>query len=238
MKKDSAIATTPKHIAIIMDGNRRYAKKNKMPLFKGHEAGANKIKELFDWCKEYKIKEVTLYTFSIQNFNREKSEIDYLLTLFEQYFKKIINDAKINENKIKINFIGRLELFPAKIQQMAKELMDKTKNNQNYTVNFAFGYGGREEIIDAVKKIAEQVKFGNLSINEINENIIKQALYLQSEPEIIIRTSGEKRTSNFLIWQSNYSEWFFSEKFWPEFSKKDFAAILEEYKQRERRYGK
>jgi len=212
----------PKHIAIIMDGNRRYAQKNKLLKLKGHEHGAKKVGEVLDWCKEFNIKELTLYTFSVQNFKRAPEEINYLFKLFERYFKKFINDKNIYKNKIKINFIGRIELFPINIQKMVEELKQKTKLHDKFILNFAFGYGGREEILDAVKKIAEQVKSGNLLVDEISEQTVQNALYMQSEPDIVIRTSGERRTSNFLLWQTNYAELFFIDKLWPEFSKQDF----------------
>ncbi|MBI5392627.1 di-trans,poly-cis-decaprenylcistransferase [Candidatus Woesearchaeota archaeon] len=238
MTKNDKTASPIKHIAIIMDGNRRFADKNKLLKLKGHEQGAKKVEEVLDWCKEFNIKELTLYTFSAQNFSRSKEEVNYLFTLFERYFKKFIDDKKIYKNKIKINFIGRIELFPKNIQKMVEELREKTKLHDKFILNFAFGYGGREEIVDAVKKIAEQVKFGNLAVDEINEQIVQNALYLQSEPEIVIRTSGEKRTSNFLLWQANYAEWFFIDNYWPEFSKQDFVDVLNEYAERERRFGK
>ena len=228
----------PKHIAIIMDGNRRFAKKNKLLLLKGHEAGADKLEEVLEWCKEFGINELTLYTFSVQNFNRAKEEVNYLFALFERYFKRMVNDKRIYKDKVKINFIGRIDLFPIKIQQMVEELKEKTKMHDKFKINFAFGYGGREEIVDAVKKIAEKVKFSGIDIKEINEELVQQNLYLQSEPDLVIRTSGEHRTSNFLIWQANYSEWFFIDKLWPEFSKKDFTSVLTEFSARERRYGK
>jgi len=229
----------PKHIAIILDGNRRFAKRLMMKPWMGHEWGFKKLEKLFQWLSEIKyVKELTLYAFSIQNFNRPKEEFDYLMKIFREMCDKYSDDKKIKENKIRINFIGRSYLFPKDFQEKMKNLMEKTKNNKEYLVNIALAYGGREEVIDATKKIAEQIKKGKLNIDQINEEIFSKNLYMNDEPDIIIRTGGEKRTSNFLIWQSWYSEWFFLEKTWPEFEKKDLLNIIEEYKKRERRFGK
>ncbi|MEM4397325.1 MAG: polyprenyl diphosphate synthase [Candidatus Woesearchaeota archaeon] len=232
------IENVPKHIGIIMDGNRRFSKKLMLKPWKGHEWGEKKLENVLKWAEEYKIKELTLYTFSIQNFDRPKKEFDYLMKLFEKAFKKVSNDKRLSEKKIKINFIGRLSLFPEKIQKLMFYLMEKTKNNKRYIINFAMAYGGKEEIIDATIKIAEQVKKGNLDIKEINEDIFKKNLFLASEPDLIIRTGGEKRLSNFLSFQSAYTEFIFLDKMWPEFEKKDFVYCLKEYANRKRRFGK
>ena len=228
----------PKHIGIILDGNRRFAKRLMLKPWKGHEWGAKKIEKLFEWCKDLNIREMTLYAFSIQNFNRPKEEFDYLMELFRKEFDNYKDNTKIHKNKIRINVIGRIWMFPKDIQEKMHEIMDKTKKYNQHIVNFAMAYGGREEVIDAVKKIGEQVKQGKLNIEEINEETFSKNLYSSDEPDLIIRTGGEKRTSNFLIWQSHYSEWFFLEKFWPDFEKEDLINVIEDYKNRERRFGK
>ncbi len=228
----------PRHIGIVVDGNRRFSKKLMLKPFKGHDWGYKKIKELFNWCKEFGIKEVTLYTFSIENFNRPKEEFDYLMDLFTKAFKETKNDKDIHENKIKINFIGRTFMFPEKVQKSMKELMDSTKNYSDYIVNFAMAYGGRAEIIDATKKISKQVQEGKLNIEDINEEVFKKNIYLESEPDLIIRTS-ESRLSGFLLWQGSYAEIIFlPEVLWPEFSKEHFVSCLEEYSRRDRIFGK
>ncbi len=229
---------TVKHIGIILDGNRRFAKRLNLSPWKGHEYGSKKLKDLLVWCKDLKIKELTLYCFSMQNFNRPKKEFDYLMTIFRESFNEIMQNKDISKYKIKINVIGRYNLFPKDIQENIERITNKTKEYNNYKVNIALAYGGREEIVDAVKKIAKNVKESKLNPEEINENIISQNLYLESEPDLIIRTGGDKRTSNFLTWQSIYSEWFFIEKMWPEFEKQDLINIIEEFKKRERRFGK
>jgi tritrans,polycis-undecaprenyl-diphosphate synthase [geranylgeranyl-diphosphate specific] len=228
----------PKHIGIILDGNRRFAKRLMAKPWKGHEWGAKKVEKLLEWCKDFNIKELTLYAFSLQNFNRPKKEFDYLMDIFRKEFNNLKQDKRLHENKIKIRFIGRINLFPKDIQKIMKEIMELTKNYNNYTINFAMAYGGREEVIDAVKKIAEQVKENKININKINEEVFDKNLYLDSEPDLIIRTGGEKRTSNFLIWQSSYSEWFFLEKMWPEFEKEDLGQVIKEFNKRERRFGR
>nr|MBI4156198.1 di-trans,poly-cis-decaprenylcistransferase [Candidatus Woesearchaeota archaeon] len=228
----------PKSIGLIIDGNRRFSKRLMLKPHKGHEWGAKKIKKLFKWCKEYKIKEVTLYTFSIENFDRPKKEFNYLMNLFEKEFAALIKDKRFHKEKIKINFIGRLWMFPKKVQEKMEKLMKLTKNYKKGIVNFAMAYGGRAEIIDATKKIAEQVKQKKLDIDSINEEVFKHNLYLESEPDLIIRTS-ESRLSGFLLWQGAYAEIIFLPKvLWPEFSKKHFIACLNEYSSRERRFGK
>tara|TARA_Y100000310_G_scaffold159627_1_gene159292 strand:- start:53278 stop:53973 length:696 start_codon:yes stop_codon:yes gene_type:complete len=228
----------PKHIAIILDGNRRYAKKLMLKPFNGHEFGAKKVEALFDWCKELGIKEITLYAFSWQNRNRPKLEYYFLINLFMKEFTRMFNDKRIDEDKVKINFIGRTWIFPKELQNIMQKLTDKTKDYNNFTVNFAMAYGGREEVIDAIKKLGEEIKNKDINIDDINEEVFAKNLYTDHEPELIIRTGGEKRTSNFLIWQSWYSEWIFLEKTFPEFEKQDLINAIENYSKRERRFGK
>ena len=230
------IVSVPKHVAIVLDGNRRFAKKLMLKPWKGHEWGKGKVEKLFEWAKELGVNELTLYAFSIQNLNRPKEEFDYLMKLFVESFNGIKNDIKIKE--VKMNFIGRINLFPKEVQKAMNELMEKTKDNIPYIVNFAMAYGGQEEVIDAVKKISEQVKDGKLDINKINEESFKDYLYLKDSPELIIRTGGEKRTSNFLNYQAAYSEWIYLEKMWPEFEKEDFEECIKEYSSRQRRFGR
>lgn len=226
----------PRHVGIILDGNRRFAKKLMIKPWKGHEYGAEKIEKLLEWCKNIGIEEITLYCFSIENFNRPKEEFNYLMNLFKEEFTKLKDDPRLNE--IKVNFIGRINMFPKDVLDSMNVLMKKTKNNKPYTLNFAMAYGGRAEVIDATIKIAEQVKSGKLDVNEINEEVFEKNLYTASEPDLIIRTSGEKRTSGFLIYQGAYAELIFVDKMWPEFDKEDFVNAIKEYSNRERRFGR
>ena len=222
----------PKYIAIILDGNRRYAKKFGLPKLKGHEKGFNKIKDLLKWCTELGIKEATLYCFSTENFKRDKKEIDYLFDLFRKKIGDFKKDRTIHKNKVKISFIGRLSMFPKDMQKAMKDVMEATKNYDNYKLNLALAYGSRNEIVDAFKKIMSK------GIKEIDENVVKENLYLPDDVDILIRPGGEKRLSNFLLWQSAYTELIFIEKLWPEFTKKDLIWCIEEYNRRERRFGK
>ncbi len=226
----------PKHIGIIVDGNRRFAKRLMAKPWKGHEWGYEKIKKTMDWCKEFDIRELTLYTFSLENFERPKDEFDYLMNLFEKAFIELKNEEEKVKN-ICVRFIGRIQMFPEKVQKAMRELMEKTKNNSPFKINFAMAYSGRAEIIDAIKKITEQVQAGTLDIKSINEEVFGKNLYLNSDPDMIIRTS-EKRLSGFLTWQSVYSEIVFVNNLWPEFEKEDFISCLEDFKQRKRRFGK
>lgn len=229
----------PKHIGIIMDGNRRFSKRLMMKPWKGHEWGAEKVKKVLEWCRDYCIEELTLYSFSYQNFNRSKEEFDHLMNIFIENFRELKEKSeKLAENGIRINVIGRTWLFPKELQKEIKDIMEITKNNKPYTINFAMAYGGQEEIVDAAKKIAERVKEGELNVDEINKEVFSESLYMNHQPEIIIRTGGEKRSSNFLTFQSAYSEWFYVEKMWPEFEKEDFAEIINYFSQRKRRFGK
>ena len=223
-----------KHLAIILDGNRRFAKRLMLEPWKGHEYGAEKVQKILDWAKEFNIKEFTLYCLSVENIkNRPKNELDFLFKLFRKEFRNM-NREKIKRNKIKIRFIGNLDLLPEDLAKQCRQLEKDTSNNNNYTINFALAYGGRQEIISAIRKILKN----KIKPEEVSEETLKQNLWLSSEPDLIIRTGGEKRTSNFLPFQSAYSEWIFLEKMWPEFEKEDLIKAIEEYKNRKRRFGK
>ena len=226
------------HIGIILDGNRRFAKKLMANPWKGHEWGAKKVAKLFEWCKDVDVKELTLYAFSMQNFNRPKKEFEYLMKIFAEFFEDTKSNKLIHENKVCIKFIGRINLFPQDVYEKMQELMEMTKDYDSYFVNFAMAYGGREEIVDAIKKIGRKLESGELSVDDIDDVLVGNNLYINHEPDLIIRTGGDHRTSNFLVWQSHYSEWFFLEKTWPEFEKEDLIACINEFQQRERRFGK
>ncbi|MBS3104983.1 di-trans,poly-cis-decaprenylcistransferase [Candidatus Woesearchaeota archaeon] len=228
------VSNIPRHISIILDGNRRYAKKLGLQLWKGHGFGLRKLEELLSWCIELGIKEVTLYCFSTENFKRSKKEIDYLFGLFWKEFEKMKKGEGVFKDKVKVNVVGRMSMFSGKMQKAMLEAMQKTRKNRVLVVNFAMAYGGRQEIIDAFKKIIK----AKTKPNQINEDLITKNLYLKSEPDLVIRTGGEKRMSNFLLWQSSYAELFFLEKLWPEFTKEDLVNIIKEFNQRQRRFGK
>jgi tritrans,polycis-undecaprenyl-diphosphate synthase [geranylgeranyl-diphosphate specific] len=232
----------PKHVGIIMDGNRRLAKKIGENPEIGHHLGASKVREVINWCVSLGIHTVTLYAFSLENFERPKDEVNVLMNLFEREFLEIAKHPDIHKNKIQVNVIGRKKLLPKHVQDAINYAEEQTKFYSDYYVNFAIAYGGQQEIVDSVKKIAKKVKDGSLSIEEINLELISENLYTSHlpcpNPDLIIRTSGEERISNFLTWQSCYSELYFCETYWPTFRRVDFLRSIREYQKRERRYGK
>lgn len=232
----------PKHVGIIMDGNRRLAKKLGENPEIGHNLGASKVHEVINWCVSLKIPTITLYAFSLENFNRPEKEVNVLMDLFEREFIEIADHPDVHNDKIRVSVIGRREMLPKYVQKAINYAEDKTKDYSDYFVNFAIAYGGQQEIIDSVKKIAKQVKTGEIEIEDINVELISKNLYTSNlpspNPDLIIRTSGEERISNFLTWQSCYSELYFCETYWPTFRKVDLLRSIREYQKRERRYGK
>lgn len=221
------------HIGIILDGNRRYAKKLGKEPWKGHDAGAKVFEKFLNWCKELDIKEITAYILSTENLGRESKELDYLLNLFRKWFKKLLNGKEIHENKIKVKFIGDLSLVPEDLREIAHQLEEKTKSYSNRLLNFCFAYSGRLELTSAFNRLREE-KPGE----KLTESDITRALWLSDEPDLIIRTGNAMRTSNFLPWQSIYSEWIFLDKMWPEFTKEDLINSIEEFDSRKRTFGK
>ncbi len=228
-----------KHLGIIMDGNRRFAKRLMKNPWQGHAWGAKKVEKVLDWCLELKIPQVTLWSFSIENMNRPKIEFNYLMDIFEKEFLEVVNKEKIHKNKVRINVIGRTDLLPRRVQDAIRKAEDATKEYSDYTINFAIAYGGREEILNATKKIAAAVRDNNLKIEQLDEKTYRKFLYTNGtpDPDLVIRTSGEQRTSGFLIWQTAYSELYFCKKLWPEFEKEDMVKAIDSYKLRKRRFG-
>ena len=226
------------HIGIILDGNRRYAKKSgKMP-WEGHKIGVKQVKKLiFEWAEELNIKELTLYAFSMQNFKRNEKELSHLMKLFKNFVDGFIDSQVLSKKDIKFNFIGQINLFSPEIHQKMLRIMQQTKDKKGLIINLAMAYGGREEIVDATKKIARKVKNNTLTVEEIDENIFNNSLSLNHDPDLIIRTGGERRSSNFLAWQSVYSEWFYLAKYWPEFEKEDLIKCVKLFKTRTRNFG-
>ncbi|MBI2580876.1 di-trans,poly-cis-decaprenylcistransferase [Candidatus Woesearchaeota archaeon] len=240
--QNASVNEGPGHVAIILDGNRRFAKRLMLKPWRGHEWGKKKVEKLLDWCSELGIKELTLYAFSVDNFNRPKEEFDYIMKLFREACEQLRTDKRLQEkgNKlgIRIKFLGRLVMFPRDIMKLMRELMEKTAKNSGLIVNFCMAYGGRQEIADAAKRMATDVQKGKLSTAAVNDDTLKKYLYMPDDPDLIIRTGGEKRLSGFLLYQSSYSELFFLEKMWPEFEKEDLIQVIDEYKQRHRRFGR
>jgi len=227
----------PKHIGFILDGNRRWAKAKGLKPWDGHNKGFEKLKEVIGFLKEFEIKEISLYCFSMQNFKRDKLEIEFLMNIFVKAAKEVMENEDIHKNKVKVRFIGRLGLLPEKVQKAIAEVMEATKDYDQYFVNFCVAYGGQEEIVDGVNKAIADAKSGK--IDKVDEQSFAKYLYIQNPPDMIIRTSGEQRLSNFLTWHSVYSEFFFIEKHWPDFSKEDLKKIIDEFVEgRDRRIGK
>ncbi len=230
----------PKHIAIIMDGNRRFAREMMLEKMEGHIKGREKLEEVLNWCLELGIKILTVYAFSTENFKRDEKEVRYLLKLFAESFRKAADDERIHKHRVRIRAIGRLELLPEEVREAIKYAEEKTKDYDNYFLNIAIAYGGRAEIVDAVKKIAKKVKEGEIGIEDIDEETISRHLYTYDlpDPDLILRTSGEERISNFLLWQSAYSELYFADVYWPSLRKVDFLRAIKSYQMRKRRFGK
>ena len=226
------------HVAIIMDGNGRWAKKRGLPRTKGHEEGCKRIIEIFDAVKANHIYCMTLYAFSTENWNRPKSEITLLFKYLDKFFKD--NIATFMKDGIRVQVMGDISRLPEKTQKTVLNAIDQTKDNDNYVFNIALNYGSRQELVKATKEIANEVKEGKLDINDINEDTISNHLYTKNLPpiDLMIRTSGEQRLSNYLLYQLAYSEFIFTPIYWPDFHKEDFEECLKMYRTRDRRYGK
>ena len=231
---------TPNHVAIIMDGNRRFAESLDLSPNAGHIFGKEKIEEVLDWCFDLNVKVLTVYAFSTENFNRERNEVKILMDLCKQELDKAKSDSRIHKNKVRIRILGYIKSLPQDIQKSIKDIVNRTKDYNNYSFNIALAYGGREEIIQAIKKIAQDVEKGDLKLKNISENTVSKYLYTNGipDPDLILRTSGEERISNFLLWQLAYSELYFSDVFWPAFQKRDFLKAIKTYQNRKRRFGK
>ena len=229
---------TCNHIAIIMDGNGRWAKKRGMPRTYGHKKGAENVVNITRAMKDSGVKYLTLYAFSTENWQRSEDEVQALMQLLNDYLDNEFQE--IMKNDVKIVFIGERYMLSLPLQQKIKSVEDKSKNNKSLTLCIALSYGSRQEILSAVKKISKLVKNGDLSEDEISIETISSQLYTKDipDPDILIRTSGEQRISNYLLWQIAYTELFFTKTHWPDFSKDELLKIIDEYNNRERRYGK
>ncbi len=226
-------------IAFIPDGNRRYARKVGISHAKAYQLGTKKAWEVIDWLKEYpKIKAGTFYTLSLENLSRSRLELKVLLKLFEKELDKVKSKSVFEEQGIRLRFLGRLHLLPEKIQNKIKEAEALTTEFDKKQINLAIGYNGQAEIVDAAKKFAEQYKKGEAGLQDLDEKKFSQYLYSGMSPDLIVRTSGTQRLSGFLTYQSAYSEFYFCPKYWPEFQQEDLAEAMEEFNERERRFGK
>jgi tritrans,polycis-undecaprenyl-diphosphate synthase [geranylgeranyl-diphosphate specific] len=231
----------PEHIAIILDGNRRWASDKILNPWLGHEKGAEKVEELLDWCLKLGVKSVTLYAFSTENFRRTSDEVGEIMRIAEERFRKLLTDERIYRDKVRVKVIGRVNLLPESLQQLIRNVEESTSGYDEHFLNFAFAYGGRAEIVDAARKIAEEVHEGKLDPEKVDEKTFEQYLYTshmpQQDPDLIIRTSGEERLSGFLLWQSAYSELCFLDVYWPDFRMIDLLRAVRTFQNRKRRYG-
>ncbi len=228
----------PKHVAVIMDGNGRWAKRRSLPRFVGHQEGAKTLKEIIRCCKDWGIKILTVYAFSTENWNRPQGEIEFLMRLFKQLLVSELEEMQ--QEGVRIRFIGELNGLPDSLQAIANTAMLATQNNQAVILNVAINYGGRNEIVRACRQLAYDVKLGKIQPEEIEANLFEQ--YLDtcelSDPDLLIRTSGEMRLSNFLLWQLAYTEIYVTDTLWPDFKRVEFERAILAYQQRDRRFGK
>lgn len=229
----------PQHVAIIMDGNRRFAQSLGLNPTDGHLYGREKLEELLNWCLELKIKILTVYAFSTENLRRQPEEVQLLMKMFEENFRRLADDPRVAQHGIRVKVIGQTTLLEPKVQEAIAYAMEKTKNNSNYLLNLAVAYGGRDEIMNAVRQVAAEAKDGTIKPEEITEEIFTRHLYTNGipDPDLILRTSGEERISNFLLWQIAYSELYFADVYWPGMRKIDFLRAIRSYQQRHRRMG-
>lgn len=227
----------PEHIAIIMDGNGRWAKKRGMPRFAGHKEGIATVVKIVKAAVECKVRVLTLYTFSTENWKRPKAEIDFILRLPKEFLRIYLPD--LIANNVRIEAIGEIATLPATTREAVQNAIDRTRDNDGLLLNIALNYGSRHEILDAMKKVLSDIHNENLSMDDLDEQRFSRYLYTagMSEPDLLIRTGGEKRLSNFMLWQLAYTEFWFTDVLWPDFSEKDFLLALKEYGQRKRRYG-
>lgn len=236
--KEMVKKTNLRHIAIIMDGNRRWAKNKGLPSAIGHKKGVDALKKTVYACDDFGIKYLTVYAFSTENWNRKPEEVDFLMNLLG---KTIQNELKeLNDNDVVISFLGDLTKLSPKLQEILYHAIDVTKDNKGVNLQIAFNYGSRAEIVNAVKNISEKVKNGEMNVDDITENVVSKALYTSSipDPDLLIRTGGEVRISNYLLWQIAYSEILIVDEFWPEFDKESLASAVEDFYSRNRRWGK
>ncbi|MCK4436661.1 isoprenyl transferase [bacterium] len=227
----------PRHIAIIMDGNGRWARKRRLPRVAGHRAGVQSVREIVRACGEIGIKVLTLYAFSAENWKRPRREVDTLMRLLREFLRREL--PSLNKNRVRLRAIGRLKELPPKVQEALEKTIKSTEGNNGLILNLAINYGGRSEIVDAVKGLAKDVEKGICKPEEINEEIFEKYLYTSHlpDPDLLIRTSGEHRVSNFLLWQVSYSEIWVTSVYWPDFRRRHLLEALLDYQGRERRFG-
>jgi len=236
-KKPDDLTVIPRHIAIIMDGNGRWAKERGLPRTEGHRRGAESVRAMTEACRELGVQYLTLYAFSSENWKRPKREVDALMKLLELYLKREVKEMM--KNNIKLQAIGRLHDLPESCQRELHRAIEMTANNTELTLILALSYGGREEIVDGVKSLIESIEKGHLDKAMINNEVFSKHLYTRyyPDPDLLIRTSGELRLSNFLLWQLSYTEFYITDKLWPDFRKPELEEAIASYSKRQRRFG-
>jgi len=229
----------PQHIAIIMDGNRRFANEIGLTHVEGHMKGKDKLEEVMEWCLEVGVKVLTVYALSTENLNRQGEELDALMALFAVNFRRVGDDERVHKHGIRVRALGQRDLLSQEVQDAIAYAEERTKDYDNYHYNIAVAYGSREEIIRAIKNIAQDCQDGKMSIDDIDTKTVSSYLYTAEfpDPDLVLRTSGEERVSNFLLWQMAYSELYFTDVYWPGFRKVDFLRAIRSYQMRHRRYG-
>ena len=230
----------PNHLAVIMDGNRRYAESVGLLPHEGHLKGKNTLENLSDWCRSVGIKILTVYAFSLENFNRSEDELEKLMDLFAESFRNAGDDSRVHKNKVRVRALGHRELLPDRVKEAIDYAESKTKNYTNFNYNLAVAYGGRQEIVRSMKILGKLIEKNQLKADDIDADLISSNLYTSDlpDPDLILRTSGEERISNFLLWQLAYSELYFADVFWPDMRKIDFLRAIRSFQQRNRRLGK
>jgi tritrans,polycis-undecaprenyl-diphosphate synthase [geranylgeranyl-diphosphate specific] len=231
----------PEHIAIILDGNRRWASEKDLAPWLGHKKGAEKVEQLLEWCLKLNVKSITLYAFSTENFRRPREEVDEIMRIAEEELQKILKDERIHRNRVCVKVIGRLNMVPEHLRKLIEEVEEATQNYNEHFLNIAFAYGGRAEIVDAAREIADKVRKRELNPEDVDESLFEKFLYTshmpKQDPDLIIRTSGEERLSGFLLWQSAYSELCFLDVYWPDFRLIDLLRAVRTFQNRKRRFG-
>ena len=230
----------PQHLAIIMDGNRRFAIEVGLSSADGHERGREKLEEVLEWCMDLGIRILTVYAFSMENLKRDDGELDDLMNLFAKNFRRAGDDKRVHEKQIRIRVLGQIDRLPPAVQEAIRYAEERTADYDAYRFNLAVAYGGREEILNAIRHLVEDAVEGRVSLDEIDEGVFSKLLYTGDlpDPDLILRTSGEERISNFLLWQLAYSELYFADVFWPGFRKIDFLRAIRSYQMRRRRFGR
>ncbi len=238
LPEDILVERLPRHVAVIMDGNGRWAKRRGMPRIMGHRRGVDVLKDLLRCCRDWGLEALTAYAFSTENWGRPTEEVEFLMLLFERVLRRELKEMM--EEDVRIRFVGNLQVLPNSLQAEISKAVAATRNNQGIKFTIATNYGGRQEIVNACKAIAEKVQSGQLQPEAIDESVFERHLYTAGicDPDLLIRTSGELRISNFLLWQMAYAEIYVTETFWPDFGRTEFHRALSAYQQRERRFGK